>query len=365
MNHLMLIRTSPLLWLGALTFRANRQDIYEALLAKLDPAGRASVQSVPEILREWANREAARGDTLMHVYQVALRQPNSLAEGLRPFLDNDEYLILSGAEVRGDLLYGVRSLINNVGAQQQMREAVATAAFMPALGLLSLLIMSIGFGIWLWPEFLRSIPEQYWPAWAMLCVRAQVFLGKNWFLGLLLVGLVVLYVVSVDKWTGRTRAIFDHGPPWSIYKGRIAANTLTIMAALVGSGMSLREAFVMIRDRASPYLAWHMNRIIRGYDTTGGNGLEALRSGLFSERMMDRVEDATAGRSFDETLREVGGRSLATVVRTLRSQANAAAAVVMVILGLLFMYITVVTVFGVQDATDAYVNAVSRGGPAL
>ncbi len=120
MNHFTMMVNSPQLWLGAITFRGRRLDIYEALVAKLDSHGRASVRTVPQIFEEWATRERGRGETLAYVYEYVARRHMGLAEGLRPFVDNDEYLILKGAEHRGKLAEGVQSLIDNMKAKAEM-----------------------------------------------------------------------------------------------------------------------------------------------------------------------------------------------------------------------------------------------------
>lgn len=366
MNHSTMFLNSPMMWVGAVTFRSNRIDIYESLLAKLDGAGRSAVQSIPEIFGEWATREKRRGETLGFVYDYVQRKTStgsSVADALRPFVDSDEYLILAGGETRGDLVTALRSLTNNIQARQAMRDAVMASMLMPALGLMSIVLLSIAFGLSLWPEFVRAIPINYWPTWSRPCIEVQLWMGRHWpWFGIILIA-IWGYFVSVSRWTGRVRNLVDHLPPWSINKGRLAANTLAVLAALVNSGMSVREAFVMVRDRADPYLRWHMAWIIRRYDSNGKDGIAALRTSLFSRRIMDRVEDAAAGRSFDETLRDVGIRSMSLVVRSLKAQAQASSGVVFMLVGVVFVYVTIVMVFGIQDATDAYSKAMGGGGP--
>lgn len=360
MNHLTVLRNSPTIWLGGVTFRANRFEIYEQLLAKLDPTGRSAVQSLPEIFSEWELREKKRSDSLQYVYAYICRKTEkgaSLAEALRPFVDNEEYLVLAGGEIRGDLRESIKKLLANAEARQQMSEAVLTALWVPASGFLAILVMSVVLGQFLWPDFVRAIPDRFWAEWTKPCLAVQIWLGQHWPVSLCSVVLVAFYYSTLSRWTGPSREWFDRWPPWSIHKGRLAANVLTAIAALVGSGLTVRESFVMVRDRSAPYLRWHMSRIIRRYDSPGVEGVGALRTGFFSQRMMDRVEDAAAGRSFDETLRDVGDRSLKLIVRTLRTQAVAASLVLVVVAGLLLTYISAVIAFGIQDATDAFTRS--------
>lgn len=361
MNHFSMLISSPSLWFGAVTFRANRLDIYESLIAKLDLRGRSATQTVTEVFDEWARREHKRGETLGFVYSHVQRRTStgaSLADALKPFVDNDEYLILVGGEARGDLLYALHALRTNIEAKRQMADVVLAAMWMPMAGLCSLLVLSIGMGIYLWPSFVRAIPAPFWPEWTRPCIAVHLWMGKHWPAGAGLLLLAMAYSATKDRWTGRIRQVFDWAPPWAVYKGRIAANTLSTLAALVGTGMSVREAVVTMRDHAAPYLAWHLSRIIRRYDANADDGIAALRAGLFSVRMMDRLEDASAGRSFDETLREVGTRSMALVIRALRAQTATAATLVMWLVISLFFYVTAVTVFGIQEATEAQISSV-------
>lgn len=360
MNHFTVLRNSPAIWLGGVTFRANRFEIYEQLLAKLDPAGRSAVQSLSEVFHEWAVREKKRNDSLQYVYAYMRRQTEkgrSLAEALRPFIDNEEYLILSGGEVKGDIRESISKLLANAEARHQMSDAVVAAMFASAGSWLSIFVMSIVLGIYLWPEFVRTVPMRFWGDWTKPCLIIQLWLGQHWEVSFLLFALIALYMVTLNRWTGPTREWFDRLPPWSLHKGRLGANVLTTVAALVASGKSVRESFVMVRERASPYLAWHVSRIIRRYDSPGIEGIAALRTNLFSQRMMDRVEDAASGRSFDQTLQDVGDRSLKLIVRTLKRQVVAASLILIVTAGLSFVYIAAVTAFGIQDATDAYTRS--------
>lgn len=360
MNHLTVLTNSPVLWLGAVSFRANRLDIYEQLLAKLDPTGRTTVQSISEIFAEWAAREKKRGDALRYLYDFVRKKTEkgtTLSGALRPFLDNDEFLILAAGEVEGNLRESLKRVLRNSEARQETVHATLVAMWMPATSFLTVLAMSIMLGIYLWPDFVRAVPAKYWPAWTRPGIAVQIWLGAHWPVAFVFVMLWGAYVATLTPWTGRTREWVDRFPPWSIHKARLGANVLTTLAALVAAGRTVREGFVMIRDHASPYLRWHMDRLIRRYDSPNVEGAAVLRTGLFSQRMMDRVEDAAVGRSFDETLRDVGDRSLKLVVRTVRAQATAASLGLLLIVGLLMVYMAVLIVFGIQDATDAFTRA--------
>lgn len=365
MNHA-LIFTAPMLYTGALTFRRERVDMYEALIDKLDPANRsnAAVETLTQIFRAWAERDRSRHDTRALVYgHVSARLANSasLAEALKPFIGVDEYLIIHAGEVQGDLVGALKLLVRYIGAGGTMRSAVLAALGQPALGLASLGILSVVVGIFMWPDFLRSIPLKYWPDWTHACIHTQMWLGRHWYWLTLLVLLVAAYYYYLNRWIGRSRALADRIPPWSIYRSLQGSTLIGVLAALISAGKTVREALVSIRSMSSPYMRWHIDRMVRRLDATG-DGMAAIRSGPFSRAMMDRIEDAAAGRTFEDTLRHVSANALRLIVRTVQKQADAINLVFLLIVGVLFVYTAAVLVLGMQEATDAFIKAVS-GGP--
>ena len=244
-----------------------------------------------------------------------------------------------------------------------MRASVLAALAQPAIGLLSLLALSVAFGLALWPDILRGMPLKYWPGWTHLCINVQLWLGQKW-MWLTALGLFVgAYYYSLPRWVGRWRTVADLVPPWSIYRGQQASTLLSVLAALVESGRTVREAMVLIRDTSPPYMAWQLNRIVRKLDASGEEGIKSLRTGFFSQQIMDRVEDAASNRTFGATLRYVGQNSLRLIVSAVQKQANYSSGFFMLVVGIAFLYTTAVIVIGMQDATDNLTRSV--GGMQL
>lgn len=358
--HMLL--TSPLLYAGRLSFRANRLDIYEALRDKLDPAGRATVQSLPEIFAEWHQRERRRSDSIAPVYHYIwqhLSQGADLADALRPFIDDDEYLMVLGGQRRGNLREALIVLAENSKTIEEMRSFTLTAMAIPVISLVSVVLLCVAMGNIMWPDFVNMVPRKFWSGYMVPCIEIQLWAARQWQWFLLGVPLIAAYLLSVDRWHGPSRNWVDRIPPWSIYKGRNAANLLSILAAMLGSGMSVREALAMIASRAAPYMRWHVQRVISRLDAQPDRAMDALRTGLFPKSVIDRIEDASAGRSFDATLREMGQRSMGVVVKIYKRQAIATNAVVIAMGAGILIYVTVVLVFGLQDSIDRYTAAVS------
>lgn len=355
------------MWLAGWSFRHNRLAMYETLAEALSEKTSNSKVTLRVRFQKWAQRDKARNDLRAHVYAHVERRLGQggahLGEALRPFVPVDEHLILSTADRSGDLRQAVDLVIRNIVATKTMNDAVRGAMAQPMLGVASILAMSIWYGLSMWPEFMRSIPRRFWPTWALPCIDVQTWVAHHWWALLSLFVIAAAYYVTLNTWTGRIRSWVDRIPPWSIYRGRQASNLLCVLSALVACGVTVREALVLVQGYSTPYMKWHLARIINRYDSSGQDSLASLRTGLFSREILDRVEDAAANRTFDATLRHVGEVSLNMVVRIVNAQAAAANITFLIMVGIAFTYSATVAVVGVQEAVDAYMK--SMGGNAL
>lgn len=355
---------NPALALGVMTFQNNRLDTYESLIDILDNRD-TSTARVQKIFETWAERDKARMETRHLVYSaIAARLARgglSFAEAIKPFVSNEEFLIINSAKANGNLLVALRLLVRNINANASMKDEAFKALQLPATGIFLLLALSIGFGRAMWPDFMRILPKKYWPEWAMPAINFQIWLGEHWYAIGVVAVIVFLYYWSRDRWTGKTRDWADKLPPWSIYKGKQASSFLGVMSALIQAGKTVREGMSDVEKLASPYLKWQVGRMIARYDIAGDKPLLALRTGLFTPMLVDRVEDSSASRDFAKALAHVGDAALMLVLRVVNNQARAAAGVLMFIVGLGFIYFYAVVIIGIQEANESYIKVLGGG----
>lgn len=354
--------SNPMLALGVWTFQNNRRLTYESLLGFLADRDAGAKVRVQETFVTWAKRDRDRHETRHLVFSAMARRLSlggaSVAQAMRPFISTEEYLIISAGEVNGKLKKSLELIIRNLKASEGSLGTVLSALAQPALGAATLLILSYVFGKSFWPELMRAIPPKFWPSWALYCIDSQVWFAQHWYALLAVTGLIVGYYFSLDRWTGKTRDWIDRLPPWSIYKGKQAATFLGVMAALIESGRTVREAFVDVRSKSDPYMRWQISRILARYDTAGKDSMLCLRTGLFNSYILDQVEDASTGREFGPGLAEAGSKALHLVFRIVNTQAQAAGLTLTALVGFFFLYITAVTTIGIQDATEALIKGV-------
>lgn len=345
-----------IMWLARRSLLSTRRDLYEALVDKLSNTAASSIERLDQIFEQWAQRDRERKDSrapaMAYIHRQLLRG-RTLSESMKPFIPIDEALIIQSGESRGDLPQALNLAVRNINAGQSMRGKVGAALAQPAIGFVSLLILSVAFGLLMWPDILRGVPLKFWPAWAHPLIDFNLWIAKHWYWLGAVAAIVALYQVSLPRWTGRWRAMADSLPPYSIYRGQAAATFLGVLAALIESGKTVRESLDQMRSNSSPYMRWRITQIMRRLDISGEEGIKSLRTGFFSQQIMDRIEDAATNRTFGATLRHIGENALRLIVRTVEQQADVANMVFMTMIGSAFMYTTAVVVIAMQEAIDA------------
>jgi hypothetical protein len=213
---------------------------------------------------------------------------------------------------------------------------------------------------------MRDVREEFWPAWALPSIYWDMWIARNWpVLGIVFV-LLVAYVYTLPRWTGRSRQFFDRIPPWSTYRNQNANILLTTLAGLLANKVLIKEALEQIRDRSTPYMRWHLNRIIprtegKGTDGKGGDGLAAFDTGLLSQAIIDRLEDASRTRDLDKTIVHVGDKALESLVKFVKVRAHFVSTIGALIVACLFLYSSAVQLIATQQATDAYAVKLQSG----
>lgn len=360
---------SIVLWLVKRQFKGYREHVYRALENGLVHSGTKKQELFAETFKRWAARDAKRGKLIAYAYrgiQKRLEGGKSLSEALAPFIPLEEMLTIQAGErgvvQKGDkpkIALAIESARRQKVAGDEMRKAVNGAMAEPITQLIVFFVTSMIYGAFIWPEMLTSFPIEFWPSWTTPIIHLQVWAAGNWtFLSGLIV-LAGLYYWALPNWTGSLRKYLEMAPPFSIYRDRMASALLGVLGGLLHGGLTLEESLKRIEARSTPYLKWHVRRMIRLLN--GKDPMRALGTGLFSQAVLDRIEDAASSRAFDETLTHMGREALSSIIDVVKRAAYAANVIIISLIAILFLYQTAVQVFGVQDAADNYMTRLAAG----
>lgn len=342
-------------------FNQIRETLYTAMIRDLDEKDSHVSATDSARFGAWEARAAERGELVAMAHGGVRRRLESegktLADALEPLVPVEEVLMIDGGLASGKLSDALKSVIDAKHATQDMRSTVQAALLQPAIGALSIFGLSLLYGIMVWPSLLDAFPEKYWAGWALPLMRVQVWYASNWLLTLMPLALVWIYWKTLPRWTGASRKFFDRIPPWSTARDQNAASLLTVLASLINSGATVDAALERIHQRATPYMQWHIAAMRRRLVIFGADVVTAIDTGLFSRELLDQIADASSSRSFSETLQHMGSVALVDVVASVKRSAAWANAILVCVVGAVFLYMTAVQVLAVDEAGTKYTDS--------
>lgn len=338
-------------------FMSARGEVYELLESNFSETGSRRVSTIRELFDSWATRENARKNSIGLVHRSIVKRLDvgySFSKAIAPFIPKEEALILEAGEASGKLTQALISVQKQRGASGEIASLVSGAMAEPAMSILSIGLTGWFCGSYLWPEMLKVVHEDLWPAWALPLIQFEIGLASHWQITASVFLIAWLYWWSIPKWTGYVRSVFDKVPPWSIYRDRQSASFLGVLGGLLSSGMELDAALSRVEKGCDPWLAWHIRQIRKRLILAGANPISAFNTGLFSMKIMDLIEDAARNRSFDGALSHLGTDALPIIVKRVKTMAAVTATVLTLLTGLIFVYQVAVQQSGTNQATNNF-----------
>lgn len=355
------------LWFIKRAFLRNRVAYYEALESGLTHVGTRRQELEATTFKRWADRDISRHKLVGYAHRAIQRRlegGKTLSESLAPFIPVEEMLTIQAGEkgvvtdgIKPKIVLAIESARRQKESSDEMRTAINGAMLEPITQLIIFTLTSILFGAYVWPEMLSSFPIQYWPEWTLPIIKVQMWTANNGLFLTLLIVAIFAYYYSLPNWTGRVRQILEKIPPYSIYRDRMASALLGVIGGLLHGGLTLEESLRRVEARSTPYLKWHVRKMIKASAASGKDPMKALHTGLFSQDVLDRLEDAASSRDFDETLAHIGREALGSIIKVVKRAVTYSSITILALIAGLFLYQTAVQVFGVQDAADNYMAA--------
>jgi len=346
-------------WWAKRAFLSVRADVYENLASQLTDAGSRRVETLAETFGAWAKRDRARNMSVATVYSAVeqrLRKGASFSAALKGFVPREETMLIDAGEASGRLADAFRAALTSQSADDEMRGTMAGAMMQPAFNFFGLVVTSVVLGKMLWPDLMSTFATKYWPSWCLPLIESNIWLANNWPVMIVMLLFLPAYYLTLSRWTGRFRQFFDRIPPWSLYRDRNASSLLVILAGLIRSGLTVDVALDRVRQSSTPYMRWHLSLMLRRLQIHANEPIKAFETGLFSQPILDRLNDALRTRSPDEALSHMGEKSLQAILKVVKRSAAFANGLCMLVIGLLFAYSIAVQVIGAQDASSAFVT---------
>lgn len=295
-------------------FKKMRADFYEDLGEALDDKGEL-VPTLTDWMRRCASRRKDRG--LAAIYALWLRRMDTMpfAQAIAGTVPKMDTMILAASESAGDLAKGLRFLAKAVRISEKMKGVIIKASIMPVLVAVVLSIVVSIFAYQLTPVLEQIYPVADWP------LAGKALYALSWIateIGPIALPIVIVggiaFVWSLENWTGPLRSRLDQHLPYSIYRDYAGGIFLVTLASLMHVGNSLTESLTLLRKSSTPWLGWHIAKMMRNLDVSPESPGAAMNTGVFSQQLADRIESFGQRGDFREALAKVGIQGVDRVI---------------------------------------------------
>ena len=339
-------------WVALSDFRLARAEFYRDF-AEMYQRNEAMVSFLEgEIANAGLTRQRSRARALrvvLHRHQDGdhASRVSHLLEGVVPRSDG---LLLAAVDRAVDKPQALRALAGAIDKQQQMLRLMLAYSVLPAItvpicfaliALLGKVILVIDDAT---PVYAQDALWDGMNGWARtIAIFAQAWGAQT----VVVLGLALGAVLwSLPRWRGAARLRVEGWPIYGLYRDFQAGMLFSSMAMMLQTGETLQGSIDDVTRRASPWMRWHLGRVVDALDENPTGTLDAFRRGLLSAHLLSRA--ATLNRSstsFSDVLIQLGTtegeRVLARVKR----------AAVVANVALVGLFASVATFMGVASMT--------------
>ena len=338
--------------LALLEFRAKRAEFYRDF-AEMYERNEAMVSFLEgEISNANLTGQRSRGRALRIVLHRHRDGENAsrvshLLEGVVP---RSDAMLLAAVDRAADKPQALRALADAIDKQQQMLRTVFSYSLLPAMTIpiCYVLIAVLGKVILVideaTPVYAQDALWEGINGWAKeLAIFAQAWGTLTLFA---LAALLATVLWSLPRWRGPLRLRVEAWPVYGLYRDFQAGMLFSSMAMMLKTGETLHGSIDDVTRRASPWMRWHLGRVVDALEENPTATLDAFRRGLLSSHLLSRA--ATLHRSspsFSEVLIQLGtseGERVLARVRRAAVVANVA---------LVGLFASVATFMGVASMT--------------
>jgi type II secretory pathway component PulF len=300
-------------WVALSDFRLARAEFYRDF-AEMYQRNEAMVSFLEgEIANASLTRQRSRARALrivLHRHQDGdhASRVSHLLDGVVPRSDG---LLLAAVDRAADKPQALRALADAIDKQQQMLRLMLSYAALPAvtipicfalIALLGKVILVIDDAT---PPYAQEALWDGMNGWA----RAVALFAQAWGaqVAVALGAALAAVLWSLPRWRGAARLRMEGWPIYGLYRDFQAGMLFSSMAMMLRTGETLQGSIDDITQRASPWMRWHLGRVVDALDENPTGTLDAFRRGLLSAHLLSRA--ATLNRSsasFSDVLIQLG-----------------------------------------------------------
>lgn len=289
----------------------------------------------------------------------SLNNGMTFSDALKGWAPDRERLMLSVGDV-SDLEGALLNLIKvTEGSTKMIRPIVGAIAYPAFLIMMSVLII-YAIGVYMVPPMIDAAPTVVWRGLAKDLVGLSAWIKDNWlfaFASLPIMMAIIYFTIGI--WTGKIRALFDHLPPWSLYKIFTGISWLLALSALVKGGTSVSTALRVLRRDASRYLKERIDKTLVFVNNGDNLGQALSKTGLdFPDKeIISDLKIYSELDNFEEALDNLANEWLEESVYMIEERAGLLNMVALLSIGAVIAW----AVMGTFDMQDQITNSMGAG----
>lgn len=248
--------------------------------------------------------------------------------------DSELNLIAAGEEGSG-IEKGLGEAIKFAKSAQKIKSIIIGGSMYPLILLLVVLGFIAMFSLQMAPTYLGLLPLHKWPELPQYFYAFSKFIVDYWyiFLSFFIVSSIVIGL-TIDKWVGKVRDVFDYAPPWSVYKVYQSCSFLIGLASMMQSGIPLNDSIEKIKKSSGPWMTYYLDEMLRNLRRGGQNFGQHLNVGLLDDETSGDVIDYSELGKFEEAVYSIGEKNLERSVDLISIKMAVARNLMLIVVGL-------------------------------
>ena len=338
--------------IALIEFRLGRAEFYRDF-AEMYQRNEAMVSFLEgEIANASLTRQRSRARALrivLHRHRDGehASRVSHLLEGVVP---RSDAMLLAAVDRAADKPQALRALADAIDKQQQMLRLMLSYSALPTMtipicyaliALLGKVILVIDDAT---PVYAQDALWEGMNGWAkVIAIFAQAWGAQT----LAVLGVALAAVLwSLPRWRGPFRLRVEAWPVYGLYRDFQAGILFSSMAMMLKTGETLQGSIDDVTQRASPWMRWHLGRVLDALEENPTATLDAFRRGLLSAHLLSRATTLNrSSASFSDVLIQLGTSESERVLGRVRRAA------VVANFALVGLFASVATFMGIASMT--------------
>ncbi|ART57183.1 hypothetical protein CBP36_19945 (plasmid) [Acidovorax carolinensis] len=340
---------------------SQRADFYGMMSALMD-GGKPLDSCLRELHARYKQKKRPIA-SLLAAWSSSMAEGKTFGAAIKGYASETEVVILSASEKSGELPSGFTQAALVAQSSKDIRNAILAEMTTPVVQVIILLVMMIGFSTDIAPQLTQSIPMSAMDDSQKALFGLSGIIAKTWYLIIpALIGMFMISIWSMPRYTGKLRPQLDKVAPWSIYRVYSSSTFLISLSALIKAGIPIETAIRFIKNQSSPWLADHL-AVMAGRMRAGSEQGTALDTGLLSDRLSDMVAIYSKTSSFDVAVSTIGTVAIKDGIQNIKTKASVVKTISTLAIGAMVAWIFL-SMLGISDAAQRASNQASQASSA-